>query len=242
MDDYIRVTYALELSSPPELATLGAVAAAMARNGSYGTWTEDLYGGDLFDLSEIRQRAGAKVEQVDDDTGTAVIAFPEANFDLDMGHLTQVLGTVAGDILGHSSIRAAKIINIEFPQQWMAGFDGPAVGVEGLKQLTEIKNRPLVAFSVKPRSGLTPDEFAKLVTAVAVGHNGTGVDIIEDDERLLNRAYCPLEERVRAVRRALDSAGSQKVYSANISGRPERILDLAKTAVDAGANGLKVDV
>jgi ribulose 1,5-bisphosphate carboxylase large subunit-like protein len=247
--DFIRVTYAIRLKAGSESGTdvssLEAEAAAMAREGSYGTWT-DTVGGEIFNEEQVRADVGAVLEHVDRDTRTAVIAFPEKNFDWEWGQLTLVLNTIGGDILGRRNIEDATVINVDFPQSWLQCFKGPTSGIAGVRRLTGVRDRPLVAISIKPRLGLTPEQLALLAKAVAVGGGrGEGVDIIEDDERLLNPEYCPVVDRVRAIRSALDEVRHEvgtKLYSVNVSSRPEKTLELAQRALEAGADALKIDV
>jgi 2,3-diketo-5-methylthiopentyl-1-phosphate enolase len=65
------------------------------------------------------------------------------------------------------------------------------------------------------------------------------VDIIKDDELLGNPSFNPLRERVAAYRRAADQVygetGHRAVYCANITDRPDRIVENARRAQELGA-------
>jgi len=241
MSEFFRVTYQLnipELSSPEFRYDFETIAGFMASDGSFGTWVEL---NAVKNINQISSKYGAYVEYADRETSTVVIKFPAENIDFEYGHVTLLLNTVAGDILGLAGIEQAKVIQIEYPPSWLAKFRGPTCGVEGLRDLLEVKGRPLVAFSIKPRLGLDKNQVADLAAQAKRG----GIDIVEDDERMLNPSYCPIEERVIAVKEAMEKVASQAsktIYSVNVSCRPDKVVDLVEKVLNAGADALKVDV
>ncbi|MCL0082432.1 RuBisCO large subunit C-terminal-like domain-containing protein [Dehalococcoidia bacterium] len=243
MEEYFRVTYQLRVpsvGSPEFKYDFETIAGFMAREGSYGTWVEPGEATNI-NVDHIRSEYGAYVEYADPETRTVAIRFPAANIDFDYGHVTLLLNTVAGDILGLSGIKQAKVIHIDYPSSWLAKFRGPVCGVQGVRELLGVHDRPLVAFSIKPRLGMEPHETADAAVQAVRG----GVDIVEDDERLLNPAYCPIEERVKAVKEALakvESHAGKKIYSVNVSCRPDRMIELVERVLGAGADALKIDV
>jgi 2,3-diketo-5-methylthiopentyl-1-phosphate enolase len=85
---------------------------------------------------------------------------------------------------------------------------------------------------IKPCTGFSPLEGAALFAESARG----GVDIIKDDELLGNPSFNPLRERVVAYRQAADQVyeetGHRALYCANITDRPERIMESAHRAQD----------
>lgn len=250
MVEFFRVTYYLKVrdtgDSARDLYIFERLALRMAEDGAVGTWISPNLAGLNIDMSAIRREYGAKVEYADFDTQTVVLKFPLKNIDAEFGAIPLLLNTVAGDILGYPEIERALVLNIDFPEEYLKQFRGPACGVEGIHNILGVTDRPIVAFSVKPRLGLAPEQFAILCkAAIHGGKRGLGVDIVEDDERLLNPLYCPMEERVKAVAKALkeiESETGKKLYSVNISGRSDQVVEKAKRAIDLGANALKIDV
>lgn len=243
MEEYFRVTYQLRVpgvGSPDFQHDFEVIAGFMARDGSYGTWVEPAEAANI-NVDRIRSKYGAYLDYADRETRTVAIKFPAANIDFDYGHVTLLLNTVAGDILGLSGIEQAKVIHIDYPSSWLAKFGGPACGVHGVRELLGVYDRPLVAFSIKPRLGMKPHETADMAAEAARG----GVDIVEDDERILNPAYSPIEDRVKAVREALvkvEADTGKKIYSVNVSCRPDRMIELVERVLSAGADALKIDV
>jgi 2,3-diketo-5-methylthiopentyl-1-phosphate enolase len=71
-----------------------------------------------------------------------------------------------------------------------------------------------------------------------------GVDLIKDDELLGNPPFSPVVDRVKAylaaADRARDVTGRDVVYIPNVTDRPDRMLDTARRAVDAGARAVMI--
>src|SRR5205085_118817 len=65
-----------------------------------------------------------------------------------------------------------------------------------------------------------------------------GADLIKDDELLGNQAWCPLEERVRAVVAAIPE---RVRYAANVTGPVDGLLRRSERAVELGASALMVN-
>ncbi|MEI6913761.1 MAG: RuBisCO large subunit C-terminal-like domain-containing protein, partial [Armatimonadota bacterium] len=59
---------------------------------------------------------------------------------------------------------------------------------------------------------------------------------------MMNPSYCPLKERVEAVserlRKVYETTGNRVLYTPHITAGPRKILDNAKIAIEAGANGV----
>jgi len=111
MEEYFRVTYQLcvpGVGSPDFQHDFEVIAGFMARDGSYGTWVEPAEATNI-NVDRIRSKYGAYLDYADRETRTVAIKFPAANIDFDYGHVTLLLNTVAGDILGLSGIEQAKV-------------------------------------------------------------------------------------------------------------------------------------
>ena len=83
-------------------------------------------------------------------------------------------------------------------------------------------DRPLIGTIIKPSVGLTPEQTAELVRALAEA----GVDFVKDDELIASPPYSPVETRAQAVLRVLDDhaqrTGKKVMYAFNISGETRR--------------------
>ncbi len=158
------------------------------------------------------------------------IAFPEVNFGQ---QFPMLLTTLLGNDVSTST--QLKLIDLEISPTFAAGFGGPKFGAAGLRQHLGIEKRPILLNMIKPCTGYSPEEGAALFAEAARG----GVDVIKDDELLGNASFNPLFKRVEAYRRAADrvyeETGHRAVYCANITDRPDKILENARRAQELGA-------
>jgi ribulose-bisphosphate carboxylase large chain len=245
---YIFATYYLETPLEPHQA-----AEVLASEQSTGTWMRVKY-----ETEERREKYGAKVVGVHPlphDSGqchlptkvalsgkinAAVvrIGFPTINFS---PNLTDLLSTVVGEAYELESFTALKLLDIELPTSFTQYFAGPKFGVDGLRSILDVYDRPLIGAVVKPCVGLSPEETAELAYQGAKG----GLDFIKDDELLADAAYNPVRERVRAVtaalKRAEEETGEKTIYAFNISDRPSRLRELHDIVVENGGGCIMVN-
>lgn len=204
-----------------------------------GTWI-DMKGLSAIKLNEdgVHNRYKARVWDKDAYTGYLILEFPVDNFDFNYAGIPLLLGTIAGDILSYPELYSINIADIHFPEEVEDFFKGPKCGISGVRELLKVYDRPILAFTAKPRLGLTPEEYAKLLVEVAKG----GVDIVEDDERLVNPVYCNIIDRAEAVLKAFKNNGIKTIYSVNITGNANKAVEMAEKLIDLGIKMLKIDV
>jgi len=213
----------------------------IAAEESIGTWTQ------VSTATEwIIQNLAAKVFEhklEDKNTGIIKIAYPNILFDFETGGIPNILSIVAGNLFGSSSLQNVRLVDLHLPKEAISFFRGPKFGIDGVRKIvgTTDSRRPHLGTIIKPKVGLNPRETAKVAYEAAIG----GVDFIKDDETLTNQKFCPLSDRVSHVMEALDKVKSETgrtvLYSPDITTETYRILDLAQTALDNGANALMVD-
>jgi ribulose-bisphosphate carboxylase large chain len=149
------------------------------------------------------------------------------------GELTQFLNVLFGNI---SIKRGIQVISID-PGTSFDMLPGPHFGVQGLRDILGVKDRPLVFSAIKPM-GLSAKDMAALVYQFALG----GVDLIKDDHGLSNQVFAPFEERVKYCSDALAEAnaktGTKTLYLPNITAPFEQVLDKALRARELGAGGV----
>ena len=236
IDGEIRLTYTGVVAG----ASKSAAAEAIADIG-WGSWTDDFKGvWELLGITsdELNRRAGVRYGTTDHEqqTGTVQVRIPASNIDWSYNSIPGLLSTIAGSVLGSSYFRGARITRVELPSSVEAQFYGPRLGIDGIRRICKVTDRPLLAFTVKPRLGLTPSEFARVCVEVASG----GIDIVEDDERQSNQAWSDVVTRARVTLDAL--AKTNAVYSANITGRADQIVAMAEELIESGVKLLKIDV
>lgn len=165
------------------------------------------------------------------------IAYPISNFSTSMSALMTIL---FGNISASGMIR---LIDVAFPKKFIAQFQGAKFGVQGLRDVLGVPERPLLNAMIKPNIGWTPDEGAELFYRACKG----GVDVIKDDELMLaDSAFCPLVERVTkfmaAEKRVFEETGEHSLYAVNISDETAKVRDNAYRVLEAGGNCLMVNV
>lgn len=164
------------------------------------------------------------------------LAFPMANF---AGNFAIMMTALVGNDV--STALRTKLIDIEFSGNAIKSFKGPSKSIEDLRKLTGAYNRPIILNMIKPCTGFSPEEGAKLFYEVALG----GVDVIKDDELFGNTDYSHVADRVRcyteAAKKASEITGKETLYLVNITDSPAKMKDNAKAAIEAGAKGCLIN-
>jgi ribulose-bisphosphate carboxylase large chain len=247
LDDYVIFDYYFESTIDP-----GDAAAHLCQEQSTAQWKR--VGVD----EDLRQRFGAKVIELfverELDTpsypllvpsglksyGCRVkIAHPHGNFG---PKLPNLLSAACGEGTFFSKgISVIKLFDIEFPDSFLRHFEGPQFGIEGLRDMLGVHDRPLFFGVIKPNLGLSPEPFAELAYQGWLG----GLDIAKDDEMLGDVEWSPLQERAKLLGRARlkseKETGQKKIYLANITDEVDRLIELHDIAVAGGANALLVN-
>lgn len=240
---YLLATYYIEL---PHNVDVCEKASAMAVGQTIGTWVPVPGVTD-----EMRKRHMGKVVAIQDFPPTELrmaettdsrvsytiqIAFPIVNFD---DCLPMVLTTLLGNDASTSA--QVKLIDLQFPEDYLGKFAGPRFGTGGIRKLAGVDDRPLILNMIKPCLGFTADEGAQIFKETALG----GVDFIKDDELLGNPDYCKAEDRVTAYNQAaleaFEVTGHKTHYIVNATERADRLLDHARRLEDAGAEMLMIN-
>jgi 2,3-diketo-5-methylthiopentyl-1-phosphate enolase len=240
-EDYIIGKYIFNVKTDNYLK----YASALAVQGSTGSWV--YLPGETI---ELVAKHGARVvnafevpdyESYEDSdklemkrTFIVDIAFPVINFG---PSITMMINSVIGEISYFGDI---KMVDLVFPENYVKQFPGPNFGVEKIREYLKTPERPLVCSILKPCTGLSPRQTGELFFKVASG----GTDLVKDDEKIANASYNSVAARVKecmsAEKRAYEETGKHTLYSVNITDIPDRLIDNAKAAIDAGGNMLMV--
>lgn len=247
LEDYLILDYFFESTMEPQLA-----AAELCKEQSTAQWHRA--GVD----EDFRPKHGAKVvdlmvERVRDDSYYPIlssdnrphyscrvkIAHPHWNFGAKIPNL---LTAVCGEGAFFSpGINVVKLFDIEFPDSYLAMFEGPQFGIKGLRDVLGVHERPIFFGVVKPNIGLSPKQFADLAYEAWLG----GLDIAKDDEMIADTEWSPLniraEETIAKMREASSKTGEKKMYLANITDEVENICALHDRAVERGVNSLMLN-
>ena len=203
--DRFEATYLIETPLAP-----AQVAEVMAGEQSCGTFTR-VEG----ETDELRQRARATVEQIDElesvnapslpnallerkgHTGPwrrarVRISFPVANVG---ANLPTLAATVSGNLYDLGEASGLRLESLKLPAAYRAQFDMPQVGIAGTRKATGVASGALVGTIIKPNVGFSAAQTAELVARLCAA----GVDFIKDDEVCADPAHAPLAQRVPAV-------------------------------------------
>ena len=228
-DAYVVCKYRVTTDLPMEKA-----AEAIAAEQSTGTWT-----GISTLNDEVFTKYAAKVTAIDGDMVT--IAFPEEDFSIRVGAVPQILSVISGNLYGLSALKGVRLEDVEFPKGILRQYKGPKFGDAGLREILHRPEKPLVGTIVKPKIGLSPKDTAKYIYEAGSGGLTNG----KDDETLVDQAFCPIEDRTKAVAEALDKLkeeGHRMVHAINISTNGQDVRELAEDVQKWGASQLMIDV
>ncbi|MFD0670361.1 2,3-diketo-5-methylthiopentyl-1-phosphate enolase [Cohnella sp. GCM10027633] len=213
-------------------------ALGIAVGLTVGSWTE------LPEAAreQMRRHLG-QVVSVDVHDGAAghryadiTIAYPDVNFSRDIPAL---LVTAFGKLSMDGRI---KLLDLQPSASFLGAFPGPKFGLQGVRDLLGVHDRPLVMSIFKSVIGHDLAGLREQFLQQALG----GVDLIKDDEILFENSLTPLEARVEAcmdaAREAERTTGQKLLYFANLTGSTFELKANAKRAIAAGANGLLFNV
>jgi ribulose-bisphosphate carboxylase large chain len=216
----------------PDGISLKEAAGGVAAESSIGTWTE------LTTAEPYVAKLAACVFSIEGNT--AKIAYPIELFE--RGNMPNILSSVAGNVFGLRALKNLRINDVELPADLVKSFKGPRFGIEGIRKLLEVSERPLVGTIIKPKLGLKTVDHARVVYEAWAG----GCDIVKDDENLSSQRFNPFEERIvktlESRDRAEEETGERKVYMANITAETDTMLKRAEFVLAHGGEYVMVDI
>ncbi len=216
----------------PEGITIKEAAGGVAAESSVGTWTE------LSTEKPYIVRLAAHVFIIE---GNVVkIAYPIELFE--PGNMPNILSSVAGNVFGLKAIKNLRLIEIQIPTALIESFKGPSFGIEGIRKLLKVPQRPLVGTIIKPKLGLNTKDHAKVAYDAWRG----GCDVVKDDENLSSQKFNPFEDRLTQTLESRDKAqeetGERKVYMINITAETNLMLKRAKAVIAQGGEYVMIDI
>ena len=227
-DDLICLYYFEPAKGITEKESIGRIAS----ESSAGTWTT------LHDLPAMVEKIKARAFELN---GKYVkIAYP---IDLwEPGNAPQLLSGIAGNIFGMKALRNLRLIDASFPRQYIKSFKGPGQGIEGIRSLLKIKERPITGAVPKPKIGFSAAEHADVAYETWMG----GFDLVKDDENLTSTSFNRFEDRLMRMAKLRDKAeketGEEKDALLNITGETKEMIRKAKLLHDSGWRFAMIDV
>ncbi len=165
--DFIDLTYEpsetdviCDFHVEPLGISLEEAAGGVAAESSIGTWTE------LTTIKPYVERLHATVFQIE---GNEVrIAYPVELFE--PGNMPNILSSVAGNVFGLGAIKRLRLNDIHLPEALVRSFRGPSYGIEGVRRLLRVEDRPLVGTIIKPKLGLRTRDHARVAYEAWICH------------------------------------------------------------------------
>lgn len=224
--DPIRVTYLIDEPA--------ATAAGAARRIAYEQTVE--LPEALVTEATILGRVVGEVESLHPAPAGrghyATIAYPTDLLDAQFPALLNLL-------FGNASLLAGtRVVDVALPVAVLANFSGPNFGLAGLRRLTGVHGRPLLATALKPR-GATVAALARLAADFARG----GGDLVKDDQNLADdfETFKRRAERCHAaVEEANAASGRRCLYLPHASARQADLERCFEFAAASGMGGLLV--
>ena len=220
---------------PAKGITFESAAQRIASESSIGTWT------DIGTLSKkIFDELSPKIFWMNKKEGLVKIAFSKKLFE--ERNVSQILSSVAGNVFGMSDVNNLRLIDIDLPESFIKHYHGPYYGIEGVRHLMKVKDRPFVGTIVKPKLGLDEKGHARVAYEAWSG----GCDYVKDDENLTSMSFNNFYKRVNYTLKMRDKAeretGETKAYLANVTAPYNEMLKRAKHVVSSGGKFVMVDV
>jgi len=222
--DYVDLEYepeetdvVCEFYVEPEGVNMKEAAGGVAAESSIGTWTE---------LTTVKPYVAKLAAHAFSIEGNNVkIAYPLQLFEL--GNMPNILSSVSGNVFGLRTLKNLRLNDIHLPPKIIRSFKGPKYGIEGVRKLLKVYDRPLVGTIIKPKLGLKTLDHAKVAYEAWIGG-------------------CPFETRVTKTLENRDKAqeetGERKVYMVNLTAETKEILRRADFVLDHGGEYIMLDI
>jgi len=173
---------------------------------------------------EILRRIVGKIESIE--SNIVKISYDISTTDL---QLPQFLNLLFGNISLNKGIR---IIDLKLPKEFVKGFKGPNYGIQGLRRIFKIEDRPLVAAALKPK-GLSASLLSRWCSKFALA----GLDIIKDDHGICG----DFDKRVKLCQEVVDrvkqKTGKEILYFPNLTAPFEDIEKRIEYGLKIGIRG-----
>jgi ribulose-bisphosphate carboxylase large chain len=216
----------------PHHQPLHVIAGGVAAESSVGTWTEL-----STEKPYIKEKAATVFNIANNDID---IAYPQELFEI--GNMPNILSSIAGNVFGLEDIANLRLNDIIFPEKIVNSFLGPRYGIDGVRKVLGVDNRPLIGTIIKPKLGLVTEDHAKVAYDSWIG----GCDIVKDDENLSSQEFNKFEDRVLKTLEkrdlAEDETGEKKAYLINVTAETMEMMRRAEFVEDHCGRYMMIDV
>lgn len=238
--DHIIATYRLQVKDNDQGLKLHDALSLLAFDPTIGTWTDSV----RTTPGLIDQFAGKVLHpfpREEDHAPLVRIAIPMENLDPQDGGIPQLLG-ILGVPFTLKAIYQLRLVDLSLPASFIKALPHPRHGVAGVYgRWGLLQQRPILATMLKPRVGLSTEQYVADVREALLG----GIDIIFDDEVMGSSSISTVRDRVTAMRQVIaevqEITGMRKGYAANATTSVARLATFAQELQELGADALYVN-
>jgi ribulose-bisphosphate carboxylase large chain len=215
----------------PNKISMEKAANTVALESSVGTWTK-------VPGQEYVEKLKARVFSIN---GNYIkIAYPQELFESD--NVPNILSSIAGNILGMKAVKTIRLEDVSFPKSILKSFKGPRYGIEGIRKMMKVKNRPLLGTIIKPKLGLNTEDHVESAYESWKG----GCDFVKDDENLSSQRFNLFETRLSKSLEMADKAesetGEKKAYLVNVTAETKEMMKRAQLVEQQGGKYIMIDI
>src|SRR5438874_10923127 len=151
-------------------------AAAVAGESSTATWTV-VWTDRLTDHKHYQ----AKAYRVEPVPGVENQYIAHIAYDIDLfeeGSIPNLSSSIIGNVFGFKPLKALRLEDMRIPKEYVKTFQGPPHGIVNEREMINKYGRPLLGATTKPKLGLSPRNYGRVVYEALRG----GLDFTKDDE------------------------------------------------------------
>jgi ribulose-bisphosphate carboxylase large chain len=215
-------------------------SAAVAGESSTATWT--VVWTDRLTAYDNYQ---AKCYRVDPVPGTdQYIAYIAYELDLfEENSIPNLTSSIIGNVFGFKALKSLRLEDMRIPHSYVKTFPGPPHGVISEREMLNKYGRPLLGATTKPKLGLSPRNYGRVVYEALRG----GLDFTKDDENINSQPFNRWRDRylysMEAVNRAVEQTGEIKGHYLNVTAATmEDMYERAEFARDLGSVIIMIDL
>lgn len=241
--NYVIVLFKLQLAPGVGEDMFVQATASVAAESSTGTWTTVEAGPESG--MKLADSYKALAFDLDETNHMFKVAYPVDLFE--PGNISGFLAGPVGNVAGMKMVQGLRIFDIRFPKKFVESFPGPRFGIDGLREILELKDKqPILGTVPKPKVGRTAEEQANLARRLWTAGDGS-YEFIKDDENLTSLVFNKFEDRCRAVhkvQREIEAAsGKKKLYLCNITHSDiDVMINRANLIASEGGRVMMIDV
>jgi ribulose-bisphosphate carboxylase large chain len=151
--------------------------------------------------------------------------------------------SIIGNVFGFKALKSLRLEDLRVPYSYLKTFPGPPHGVVTEREMLNKYGRPLLGATVKPKLGLSPRNYGRIVYEALRG----GLDFTKDDENMNSQPFNRWRDRysycMEAVQRAMEDTGEIKGHYLNVTAATmEDMYQRAEFAKELGSVVIMIDL